>query len=71
MPLAIVNCDWGTSRLRLRTVRLDRWQVTAEFRSLDGVASLAETHAPADRPRAYRALLLEGLRPLIADQPER
>jgi 2-dehydro-3-deoxygalactonokinase len=70
MPLAIVNCDWGTSRLRLRTVRLDRWQVTAEFRSLDGVASLAESYAPADRPRAYRSLLLEGLRPLITDQPE-
>ena len=70
MPLAIVNCDWGTTRLRLRTVRLDRWQVTAEFRSLDGVASLAGTHPPADRPGVYRALLLEGLRPLIADQPE-
>ncbi len=70
MPTAIVNCDWGTSRLRLRIVRLDSWQVTAEFRSYDGVASLAKLHGSDERSPAYRALLAEGIRPLIADQPE-
>ena len=70
MPAAIVNCDWGTSRLRVRTFRLDRSQVTAEFRSLEGVATLAESYPAAQRPEVYQNLLLEGLRPLVDDQPE-
>jgi 2-dehydro-3-deoxygalactonokinase len=70
MPAAFVNCDWGTSRLRLRAVRIDPWQVTTEFRSLDGVAALAELHPPAVRPQGYRSLLLDGLQPLLAKQPD-
>lgn len=70
MAAAFVNCDWGTSRLRMRAVRSDPWQVTTEFRSLDGVAALAELYGPPDRPQGYRSLLLDGLQPLIAEQPD-
>jgi 2-dehydro-3-deoxygalactonokinase len=70
MPAAIVNCDWGTSRLRLRTVRTEPWQVTTEYRSLDGVAAIAEMHPAVDRPAGYRSLLFDALQPLISEQPE-
>jgi 2-dehydro-3-deoxygalactonokinase len=70
MPAAIVNCDWGTSRLRLRTVRIDPWEVTTEYRSLDGVAAIAAMYPAADRPAGYRSLIFDALQPLISEQPE-
>ena len=66
-----INCDWGTSRLRLRTVQLDPWQVTTEFVSDDGVASIAHLHGASARPAAFASLLAEGLRPLVAEEPRR
>jgi 2-dehydro-3-deoxygalactonokinase len=61
-----VNCDWGTTRLRLRVVDSDSLQVEAEYRSQDGVASVAQAYPAKSRPEAYRTLLVEGLSVLAA-----
>ena len=66
MPGLIVNCDWGTTRLRLRAVELDHFTVAAEFHSTDGVASLAQQYSALDRPSRYRSILAAGLRQLTA-----
>ncbi len=62
----LVNCDWGTTRLRLRAVELDHFTVAAEFRSADGVARLAQQHSADDRASRYRLVLAAGLRQLTA-----
>jgi 2-dehydro-3-deoxygalactonokinase len=62
----IVNCDWGTTRLRLRAIRLDPFAAVAEWCSLDGVASLARQYAGESRAPGYRAILADGLRQLTA-----
>jgi 2-dehydro-3-deoxygalactonokinase len=62
----IFNCDWGTTRFRLRAIELDRFTVAAEFHSADGVASLAQQHSADDRPNRYRSVLSAGLRRLTA-----
>ena len=71
MPASFVNCDWGTTRLRLRSVDVDSLEVAGEFRSLDGVASVAQCHTPQNRPEGYRSLLADGLTALAASDPQR
>jgi 2-dehydro-3-deoxygalactonokinase len=66
MPGLIVNCDWGTTRFRLRAVKLDHFTVAAEFHSADGVASLARHDSGDDRPNRFRSVLSAGLRRLTA-----
>ena len=60
MPDLFINCDWGTSRFRLRAVRRADVEVVAEFGSDQGVARLAEGD-PTDRVARFRDTLREGL----------
>lgn len=48
MSQSIVNCDWGTTRFRLRAINAEPLRVEAEFRSLEGVGTLAELPASFD-----------------------
>ncbi len=66
MPASFVNCDWGTTRLRMRSVDLASLEVGGEFRSLDGVASVAQSHGPQTRSQGYRSLVADGLTDLAA-----
>jgi 2-dehydro-3-deoxygalactonokinase len=66
MSGSIVNCDWGTTHFRLRAIDVERVAVAAEFRSLDGVATLAGPSAPHLRAGRYAAVLADGLRRLTA-----
>jgi len=61
MPAALLSCDWGTTHFRLRAVSPDGANTLGEFRSTEGVATLAEAHAPADRAAAFRFVLAEAI----------
>ncbi len=67
MPSIFVNCDWGTSRFRLRAIHATPWQLLSEYRSDDGTASIAAHHPATERPRAFEAILAAGLTPLAAE----
>ena len=59
-----VNCDWGTSRFRLRLVAVDDGTIVAEHDSPLGVGRLAEESPVADRPGRFAAALAGGLEAL-------
>ena len=59
-----INCDWGTSRFRLRAVRRADVEVVAEIDSDQGVARLAEGDS-SGRAARFRDTLREGLFRLI------
>jgi 2-dehydro-3-deoxygalactonokinase len=61
-----INCDWGTTHFRLRAIRLAGTEIVAEFRSQDGVASLAASRAASARSDLFRTVLSEGLEQLRA-----
>ncbi len=63
MPDLFINCDWGTSRFRLRAVRRADVEVVAEFGTDQGVARLAEGDS-SGRAARFRDTLREGLRRL-------
>ncbi len=56
-----VNCDWGTSRFRLRLVAIDGGAIVAEHDSPLGVGRLAEETPVAARPGRFAAALADGL----------
>jgi 2-dehydro-3-deoxygalactonokinase len=66
-----ISCDWGTTRLRLRVVRLPECRVLTEVESPDGVAPLAAGSTAADRPARFGAVLSQAIRRLVAkfEQP--
>lgn len=66
MTSLFVNCDWGTTRLRVRAVSRDPWQLLSEFQSQDGTASIASHYHGTERPHAFSTILTEGLVPLTA-----
>lgn len=68
MSLLFVNCDWGTTRLRMRAIGTSPWQLLSEYRSADGTASIAAHYQGTERPPAFAAILTEGLVPLAAQQ---
>lgn len=70
MSSLFVNCDWGTTRLRMRVVSPAPWQLLSEYRTDDGTASIASHYHGAERPPAFAAILAEGLVPLAAQQGE-
>lgn len=68
MSSLFVNCDWGTTRLRMRAICIHPWQLLSEYRSVDGTASIAAHYQAAERPYAFATILAEGLVPLAAQQ---
>ncbi|REK19305.1 MAG: 2-keto-3-deoxy-galactonokinase [Planctomycetota bacterium] len=76
MSESFLNCDWGTTRLRLRAVLAGDAEVAAEHRTLDGVATLAQQYTPHEREARYRTVLSEAVDALaeaaaetVADAP--
>ena len=61
LPELFLSCDWGTTRFRLRLAELESGQILAEATSDAGAATLAAEHLPAERPEAYRNVLLGGI----------
>jgi 2-dehydro-3-deoxygalactonokinase len=69
-----INCDWGTTRFRLRAIRLAGTEIVAEFCSQDGVARLAASKGPPStgspvmcslsRSDIFQTVLAEGLEQL-------
>ena len=57
MPRLFINCDWGTSHLRVRAVTRDSLEVVAERKSDDGVARLAAGGTAELGPRRFAAAL--------------
>jgi len=68
MPSLFVNCDWGTTRLRMRAIAVRPWQLLSEYRSDDGTASISAHYQGAERPHAFATILTEGLVPLASQQ---
>jgi 2-dehydro-3-deoxygalactonokinase len=68
MPSLFVNCDWGTTRLRMRAIAVQPWQLMSEYRSGDGTASISAHYQGAERPHAFATILAEGLVPLASQQ---
>jgi 2-dehydro-3-deoxygalactonokinase len=62
-----VSCDWGTTRLRLRVVRLPECRVLTEVESPAGAASLAAGSTAADRPARFGAALSQAVGRLAAE----
>jgi 2-dehydro-3-deoxygalactonokinase len=65
-----VNCDWGTSRLRLRLMAVESVEVLSEVCSNAGVSALAATGADADRAERFRLALGRQLEQLAGQCPE-
>jgi 2-dehydro-3-deoxygalactonokinase len=65
-----VNCDWGTSRFRLRLASLDGGTIVAEHCSQLGVGRLAEDSTADARPARFAAALAGGLVALGQQQAE-
>lgn len=61
------NCDWGTTRFRLRLVRIADCAIVGEYQSDDGVAALASVGG--DRGARFEAVLAAGTDALIAQRP--
>src|SRR6185436_317994 len=61
MTNSFVSCDWGTSNFRLRLVQGPACEVLGEFRSQDGVASVAAATRARDRAKAFRSTLAKHL----------
>ena len=64
-----VNCDWGTTRFRLRLSGLIDAETAVEFESDQGVGN-SRDELPAARARQFAAVLTDGLQRLAKDNPE-
>jgi Entner-Doudoroff aldolase len=56
-----LNCDWGTSRFRLRWVDAADGVVLGQYRSDEGVAQLAAAAAPNARAELFREVLTRSI----------
>ncbi len=61
MARFFINCDWGTSRLRLRLMTVESVEAQSEVLSDSGVAAAG---ADADRPERFRRVLGQHLEQL-------
>lgn len=60
------NCDWGTSRFRLRLVEAGTGTILAERRTADGVISLSGS-GTEDREKRFRAVLDRAVDEIVAE----
>lgn len=54
---SFLNCDWGTSRLRVRLVERASGSILHESVADEGVAAIAARSQPGDRPHAFSQAL--------------
>src|SRR6478609_3999077 len=61
-----LNCDWGTSRLRVRVVERETGSILHESAAEEGVVRIAARTPPDERPQAFADVLGQHLRALEA-----